>query len=442
MGEVHMLKVGIVLGTTALLALVGCGNSTGDTTATTEADGGDTSTESGEFVAVDAPGVTDTEIRVEGVTASTNPLGIPADTAGDGVNAYFEMVNSEGGVHGRDLVLSEVHDDQLANNSAVIKGIVDADSAFAVLPIATMLFTGADQLVDANVPSFGWTINPEWEGTEENPKLNLFGQAGSFLCLGCAVPAPAFTADLGSRSKIGLLSYSVPQSTQCLESWQKSIDRWGEDSGIEVVFEDASLTYGTTDLSVQVKKMADAGVDMAMTCMDNNASVTLAKEMKKQDLDAIQFLPNAYDHELMDEFGDLFEDSYVMISFAPLETPEDSKPKGLENFEEWMDKTGGEITENSMVGWLNADLFVTGLRDAGPDFSRQSVIDAINSYEDYNAEGMLPGVNWKERAHTERSQPDCNSYMIIKDGEFELVSSEGTFTCFDVEADTLEPSYQ
>ncbi len=434
-----MKKVGIVLVTTAFLALVGCGNSSGDTTAEDE---GKEGSKSEEFAAVDAPGVTDTEIRVEGIASITNPVGIAADTAGDGVDAYFEMVNSEGGVHGRDLVLSDVHDDQLANNSAVAKGVVDADSAFAVLPIATLLFTGADQLVDAGIPTFGWTINPEWEGSEDNPKPNLFGQSGSFLCLGCATPGPTYTAQLGDRSKIGLLGYNVPQSTQCLESWRASFDRWGGESDIEVVFEDGSLTYGTTDLSVQVQKMADAGADMAMTCMDNNAAVTLAKEMKKQGLDAIQFLPQAYDHELMGEFGDLFEDSYVMISFAPLETPEDSKPEGLENYEEWMEKTDGEITENSMVGWLNADLFVTGLREAGPDFSRQSVTDAINSLDDYRAEGMLPGVNWKERGHTARSNPDCNSYMLIKDGEFELVSSKGVFTCFDPEADTLEASYE
>ena len=107
-----------------------------------------------------------------------------------------------------------------------------------------------------------------------------------------------------------------------------------------MVFRDASLAYGTTDLSVQVQKMKEAGVDMVATCMDNNAVVTLAKEMKKQELDAIQLLPNAYDQEFFEEFGDLFEGSYVIIGFAPLETPEDLRPEGLENYEEWIDDTG------------------------------------------------------------------------------------------------------
>jgi ABC-type branched-subunit amino acid transport system substrate-binding protein len=429
----------------ATAAVVGaCGNSSGsdedaagDDTATT---GSDTTGE--EKVAVDAPGVTDDEIRVEGVASVTNPLGGKYDTAADGVDAYFEMVNSQGGVHGRDLVLTEVHDDKLANNSAEVKGLIDTNEAFAAVPIATLLFTGADQLVSAGVPTFGWTINPEWQGTPEDQRLNLFGQAGSYLCLGCEQPGPVYLIKDADRHKAGLLAYNVPQSAKCLEGWDSSIERWGDAADAEVVFRDASLSYGTTDLSVQVSKMKDAGVDIVLTCMDNNGVVTLAKEMKKQDLDAIQFLPNAYDQEFLDEFGDLFEGSYVTMAFAPLETPDDLKPEGLENYERWIDETGGERTENSIVGWLNADLLVRGLREAGPDFDRQKVIDAINSMQDYTADGFLAGVNWAESGHYQRSQENCNVYMKVEDGQFVPLTEDAIFTCFDLDDDSLEPTFE
>ena len=42
--------------------------------------------------------------------------------------------------------------------------------------------------------------------------------------------------------------------------------------------------------------------------------LTLAKEMKKQGLDAIQYLPNGYDHEFVEENGEFFEGSYVLTS--------------------------------------------------------------------------------------------------------------------------------
>lgn len=420
-----------------LLFAAGCSNSSENGGSGTTAAKNNGSTKA---VAVDAPGVTDTEIHVEGVASITNPLGGRYDTAADGVNAYFAMVNDSGGVNGRKLVLDGVRDDKVANNSAEVKGLIDSGTAFAALPIATLLFTGADQLVAAGVPTFGWTINEEWQGTKEHPKLNLFGQSGSYLCLGCVQPYPTYIAQVAKRSKIGLLAYNVPQSATCLKSWDDSVEKWGKSVGAEVAFRDASLSYGTTDLSVQVQKMKDAGVDMVATCMDNNGVVTLAKEMKKQRLDAIQLLPNAYDHDFLDEFGDLFEGSYAFISFASLETPEDLKPKGLEDYEHWIEETRGAKTENSMVAWLNADLFVRGLKAAGPNFDRQKVIDAINAMTDYTADGFIASLDWTRFGHYQRAEEQCQVYLEIKDSKFVPLQKDAIFTCFDLSANTLEPT--
>lgn len=421
-----------------VLLAAACGNSEGssssDSTDNTSSDG------DGEQVSVDAPGVTDDEIRVTGIAAITNPLGADYASAADGVNAYFAMVNEYGGVHGRDLVLSEVRDDKLANNTAEAKGIADADEAFAVLPVATLLFTGADTLVEAGIPTYGWTINPEWEGTEENPKSNLFGQAGSYLCLGCPQAYPPYIAERSGRSKVGLLAYNVPQSATCAEGWGKSIEEWGGPAGAEVVFSDSSLAYGTTDLSVQVQKMKEAGTDLVMTCMDNNAVVTLAKEMKKQDLDAIQLLPNAYNQEFFEEFGDLFEGSYVIVGYSPLETPEDLRPEGLDLYQKWIDDTGGKKTENSIVGWLNAAAFVEALESAGSDFDRQKVIDALNEQTDQTAMGMLPGTNWAEYGHWQRDPISCAVYLEIVGGKMTPTEDDEIFTCFDVSGDKLVPA--
>ncbi len=425
----------MVVASAVVLLSAACGNSEGGSSSGSPDDAG--ASGSTEKVSVDAPGVTDDEIRVTGIAAITNPLGADYASAADGVEAYFAMVNSEGGVHGRDLVLTEVRDDKVANNTAEAKGIVDADEAFAVLPVATLLFTGADTLVEAGVPTYGWTINPEWEGTEENPKENLFGQAGSYLCLGCPQPYPPYVAERSGRTKVGLLAYNVPQSATCAEGWQRSIEKWGGPGGSEVVFTDSSLAYGTTDLSVQVQKMKEAGVDLVMTCMDNNATVTLAKEMKKQDLDAIQLLPNAYNQSFFEEFGDLFEGSYVIIGYAPLETPEELRPEGLDLYEEWIEETGGKKTENSIVGWLNAAAFVEALELAGPDFDRQKVIDALNQQTDQTAMGMLPGTNWKEYGHWQREPDPCAVYLEIVDGRMTPVEEDEIFTCFDVTGDEL-----
>jgi hypothetical protein len=70
-----------------------------------------------------------------------------------------------------------------------------------------------------------------------------------------------------------------------------------------------------------------------------------------------------------------------------------------------------------MNGWLSAALFVEGLRQAGPDFSRQGVIDAINQMTDWEADGLLEGVDWTVE-HTQAPRFVCNVVSLIDGDEF------------------------
>jgi branched-chain amino acid transport system substrate-binding protein len=421
------LDVRRVVACTALaicIALVAsaCGNSKSDAGSTTSTAPGSTQpgdTGTDKKVAVTAPGVSDNEIRVGGVASVTNPLGGKYGDAFIGAQAAIDKVNADGGLYGRKLVLAAKRDDKVANNKAEVEGLLTSDNVFAVLPIATLLFTGADTLVSQNVPTFGWTINPEWEGSAEVPKKNMFGQSGSFLCFDCPSPTLPGLAKSINAKKIAVLAYSVPQSAGCADGVKNSFEKFGATAGAEVAFMDKALAYGTTDLSVQVSKMKDAGVDLVTTCMDTNGVVTLAKELKKQQLNAKQYLPNGYDHEFVKEFGDLFEGSIVRTDFVQWELPEKEHPQGLKDYLAAMKTAGAEPSENSLSAWLNVDLFVEGMKKAGPEFDRQKLIDGINSLTNYNGGGLLHNVNWT-KAHTERDDPDrpCQFLSVIKSSEF------------------------
>ena len=55
-------------------------------------------------------------------------------------------------------------------------------------------------------------------------------------------------------TKVGLLAYSVAQSSDCATGVKNSFDKYGAAAGAKVVFEDKSLAFGTADLSVQVSQ--------------------------------------------------------------------------------------------------------------------------------------------------------------------------------------------
>ena len=427
-----------VLLAVALLAAA-CGNSPAKTSNSSAPSTPGSGTTDGPQVEVSASGVSATEIRVGGVVSATNPIGGKYSDAFDGVQAYFDMVNDQGGLYGRRLVLAAKRDDKLANNKSEVQGLLTQDNVFAVLPVATLLFTGADLLVQEQVPTFGWNINAEWSGTPADPRANLFGQTGSFLCFTCASPVLPWLAQKIGAHKIGLLAYSVPQSADCADGTAASFEKFGLQTDSSVAFVDKSLAYGTADLSVQVSKMKDAGVDLVTTCMDTNGVVTLAKEMKKQQLKAVQYLPNGYDHQFLSEFGDLFEGSYVRTDFVQWEVPD--KPQGLQDYLEWIAKEGTDPSENSITGWLNADLFVKGLQAAGPNFSRAALIDAINQMTDYNADGVVNGVNWTiEHTQLTSDTTFCQFISKIQDSTFDPVFSEPgkPFVCAVINGDVID----
>jgi hypothetical protein len=122
-------------------------------------------------------------------------------------------------------------------------------------------------------------------------------------------------------------------------------------------------------------------------------------------MDAVQYLPNAYNQKFISENAPFFQGSYALTFFTPFEVKQ--KPKGLKDFQKWMKKGGFEQNENAMAGWINADQFVTGLKDAGPDFTRQKVIDAINAEKDFTAHGLLAGIDWT-LAHQGDQPEGCN----------------------------------
>src|SRR5579862_8007149 len=122
-------------------------------------------------------GVTNTQINVAVITAGTNPLAGDYSSYVNGIQAYFDMINSEGGIYGRKLVISAQHDDQFVNDEHTVKASLAQDHAFATF-IATALFSGAPDLAASNppMPTFTWNINQEFAGIP-----NLFGTGGA-LC--------------------------------------------------------------------------------------------------------------------------------------------------------------------------------------------------------------------------------------------------------------------
>jgi hypothetical protein len=171
--------------------------------------------------------------------------------------------------------------------------------------------------------------------------------------------------------------------------------------------------------------------------MDTNQVVKLAKEMQRVGLHAVQALPNGYDHDFLKANAALFEGNFVEPQYVPWESmPQSPATKAYLAAIPAITSDPVELTE---TGWIMAQMFVDGLKGAGPEFTQQSVIDYLNQQTAYSAGGLIVPIDWTKahidpQAHPEvRSNKECFSLLQIKGGQFVAYNNTPgkPWTCLD-----------
>jgi ABC-type branched-subunit amino acid transport system substrate-binding protein len=381
------------------------------------------------------PGITDTEIRVGGVGGfSSNPVGLPYDEMVDGVNAYFEMINQEqGGVFGRELVVANTRDDasQTIKNLLQTRALVEEDKVFAVMPVAGVGFSGARYLTKKGIPAFGYHISNEWEDAP-----NLFGETGSATCFDCPDPTYPWLAQQLGATRIGIIGYNVDIAQDCV-GWQK---RSYNKFGFKTPYVNDVLAFGFTEaaFAAEIEKMRDAKIDMMSTCMDSNGSLLIKQAMDAAGLVMPVQWGEGYNEEFLDAYGDQLDGLHMSISEQPFEDPLPSE--GMQNYLEWMEKTGGHVHKISLAGWIVADLFVEGMQAIGANPTRAKLIKALNKITDFTAHGITSGIDWTV-AHSDNSEGlSCRAFLKVEDGRFVQEFSEPgkPFVCLAGDTKSLD----
>ena len=353
----------LVMGLAIVLIAAACGNSgsSKESSDTTVPAGGPTSTASAadlkKNVPVVAPGVTDTEIDVATiVTKTNNPTGASYGPLVDGIKAYFEMINeTNGGIYGRKLVVKYDHDDGF-NNQQVVKASLAQDKAFATF-IADALFTGAAGSRPGQAADVRVEHQPRVRGAPDvlreraRDLLHLRGRMGTPTSPRASAPrrsACSRTASRSSRRTARPASRTRSPSTR-----PRTVE-----------FFDDSLGYAQP-VGTQVQKMKAKGITLVFTCVDLNESYTLAKEMQKQNMKAVQQLPNGYDAAFVAKNKDVLEGDVITLQFVALEvTPQIPT---IQDLYKWTGKINVPVSELTVYGWALADELYTGLVGAGTE---------------------------------------------------------------------------
>jgi len=382
------------------------------------------------------PGVTSTQITVGSIANITGPLSSGFAPIVNGVQAYFSMINAEGGVDGRTLKLAYQEDDQGSPtvDLTVAQQLVQ-HNVFAVVGVATPFFGGAKYLAQQGTPTFGYAVSTDYQD-----RPSLFADYGSVLCFPCGAPGDAYLAQQLGAQSIAVVAYGVPQSAAACQAAVTGMRQ----AGLNVAFDDLNLVYGG-DPSPDVLQMKQKNVDMLFTCLDVNGNVAFARAISQNGLTMKQVWFNGYDRGTLAQYASIMNGVYFGLQHVPFESAlaQPGLYPGLDTYIKEMQKYQPKYTydEVAMDGWIAADQFVTGLKAVGKNLTQKKLVAAINSETAYNGAGLTTPVNWST-GHTSSPPPYCQSDVQVENGHFvpAFVQPNGqVFTCFDLHSTTPVP---
>ncbi len=384
-----------------------------------------------------APGVTSSEIRVGSLATVTGPLSSGFGEIVDGVRAYFDMVNAEGGVDGRKLVLADVADDTGSPtvDAQAARNLVERDHVFAIVGVGTPFFTASSYLAQQGTPTFGEVVSDTWSKAP-----NLFGTYGSVLDYSTNGTAVAWMARQVGATTAAVVAYrGVVQSDAACKADAASLQHFG----VRVPVADYNYPLGGGNPGADVFRMAGSGVQLLVSCLQGPDNLAFAEAMKQYHLGSASALwLDGYSRAVVSANAAAMQNVYFLFQHVPFEAADQypSQYPGMVTYIRTMDRYEPKWTydDTALQGWINAAQFVAGLRAVGSrPLTQQALVDAINRETGFTAGGLMPPLDWRT-SHTTAAPPYCSSFAKAYDGRTvpALVRQGGQlFACFNATSD-------
>ena len=405
-----------------LMALVlfagACGNRSGDGEGSAPPGSGD----DGASDDVDAAASTDV-----GVTADTITIGVIADLTGvvpglfkaapDAVKAFAAMVNEQGGINGRELVVKEY--DTGTNDNGNREAYEEAcDEVFASVGSESAFDSGGLQAItDCGFPHLaGFTTD---DAVDELPFVfprtsARYGNVGAARYLAEKFPEAV--------KQTAMFYGNVPVTQRSAEQLMEA----RRSVGWEFPYEQPVATL-ESNYTPHALEMKSRGIQAFAWVADVNNIVRLQKAMREQDYSVVvaDVTTQGYSQDYLEAVGPAGEGSYVPLTAALLEEADDIE--AMENYITWLGKVAPDesATSNGLQAWIKAQLFYDAATAVGEDLTRDKLIAELETMTDWDAGGLIPPIDVGNPVPKQA----CFILAQVKDGAYVRVFPDEGFSC-------------
>jgi branched-chain amino acid transport system substrate-binding protein len=338
----------------------------------------------------EVPGITDTEIILGADCILAGSMGAVYATIPQTVEAYFKYINdTQGGVCGRKIVYKvEDNQDDPAKAMEVVRKLVEQDKVFAMVG---SLGDGAhpavwdylneqgvpDILVSAGSHMFGddpeghpWTVQMIPSNKIEGV---FFGQ---------------YISENLPGKKVAILYSNIMQGYDHLEGVKEGLD---PDKN-EVVSEQ-SYELTAVSISSQVTNMKNSGAEVITTVASPGYTAQAIKQADRLGWHPYWLISYINSDEMMFKFvsPELLEGAITMQALKLGAWTDD--PAVAEHYRLMQEYGGPSPTNFTIYAQALAEVAVEALSRSCDNLTREGLMDAVESIEDWHSELLIDGVN-------------------------------------------------
>jgi ABC-type branched-subunit amino acid transport system substrate-binding protein len=365
-------------------------------------------------------GASDTEIKIGNVEAYSGPASAYG-VIGKTEEAYFKMINDQGGINGRKINWIS-YDDGYSPPKTVeqIRKLIESDEVFLVF---NALGTPTQSAVQ------------KYQNTKKVPQLFLATGASKWNDPKEFPWTMGFQPSYRVEARI-FAKYILKTKPDAKVAVFYQNDDFGKDyvAGLKEVFGDktskiliAEESYETTEPSIDshIVKLKGTGADVLVNISTPKFAAQTIKKMAELEWKPMHLMTDVSISigAVMKPAG--LEASEGVLSAGYLKDASDPQWKddeGMKKFMAFLDKyvPGANVADTNLVyAYAAAQTMVQALKQAGDNLTRDNIMKQAASLKDFTPDTVLPGIRLNTSA-TDFAPIEQLKMMQFKGGQWEL----------------------
>ncbi len=333
-------------------------------------------------------------IKIGGIfdlTGATADVGTPY---AEGVRAYVDFVNEDGGIEGRrieltsedyayDVARAEQLYSRLTSEGVVaIQGWGTGDTEALRGRVATdelpfMSASYSEELVDPSETPYNFVVATSYS---DQMRIALKWIAD----------------DAGGRAEVAVFHHDSPFGESPVADGEAYI----EEQGLDLGYEAYAMPTGATDYVGELSRASSQGASYIVIQNVSTPAAQLAKDVQRQNLDIqIVCLNWCGDELFIDLAGEAAEGVVAVMPFAPATSDAEGISEPAEALQE------GSIEEKGVhyvQGWYTMAVMAQGIRHAvegGDEVTGPSLKEALEAMEPFETGDVTAPIDFSEESH-------------------------------------------